>query len=367
MNKLLIRKFFKKQCNEEELQQVYAWLHDPKNNEEVTALLKNSWHRASDSKAQADTDMEKLRYRILEKLDLTENHQEVYDEEFSLQGTEKPIFEANPLTSENNDFKNPAAPVFKPKIGFSWLRVAAVIIILEIVAFAAYHYLGNAQETTAPAYTVKTTLDGQKYTLFLKDGSKVILNSNSSLRYSDDYGETSRDLILEGEAFFEVAENPEKPFRVTANNITTVALGTSFNIMANPQTNMFRASLATGKVKIWHEDEKDSAHLLVPGEELVFAGEQEGFNKTLFDFKERLSWKDGIIYFHESDLFEAVEVLEKWYGVEFEVLNPEKADTDYNNINGEFKNESLSNVLKVMSFAKGFTYSITGKKVVIKL
>ena len=366
MNKLLIRKFFKKQCNAEELQQVYTWLNDPKNNEEVTALLKNSWHQASDSKAQADTDMEKLRCQILEKLDLTENQQEVYDEEFSAQGTEKAIFGASPPSSENKDLKHRAARVLKPKIGFSWLRVAAVIIILEIVAFAMYHYLGNARETT-PVYTIKTTLDGQKYTFFLKDGSKVILNSNSSVKYRDDYGETSRDLLLEGEAFFEVVKNPEKPFRVTANNIATVALGTSFNIMANPQTNMFRASLATGKVKIWHESESDSAYVLVPGEELVFAGEPEGFNKTLFDFKERLSWKDGIIYFHETDLFEAVEVLEKWYGVEFEVLNAEKADTNYNNINGEFKNESLSNVLKVMSFAKGFTYSITGKKVVIKL
>ena len=322
MNKLLIRKFFKKQCNEEELQQVYRWLNDPGNNEEVTALLKNSWCHASDKKPQVDSDMEKLRCQILEKLDLNENYQEVYEEEFSEQPMEESMFSGNRYPSKSSNFKYMATKAFKPKIGFSWLRVAAIIILLEVVAFAAYHYLGATHETTA--YTLKTTLEGQKYTLFLKDGSKVILNSNSSLKYGDDYGETSRDLILEGEAFFEVAKNPEKPFRVTANNITTVALGTSFNIKANPQTNMFRASLATGKVKIWHEDKKDSAFILAPGEELAFAGEPEGFNKMLFDFKERLSWKDGIIYFHKSDLFEAVEVLEKWYGVEFEVLNLRK-------------------------------------------
>ena len=83
--------------------------------------------------------------------------------------------------------------------------------------------------------------------------------------------------------------------------------------------------------------------------------------------KERISWKDGVIYFHEKNLFEALEVLEKWYGVDIQVLNPEKAAKDYGNINGEFKNESLTNVLKVMSFAKGFSYNVTGKKVVIEL
>lgn len=353
MDMLLIKKFLKKQCNEEELQQVYRWLNDPKNNEEVAALLKNSWHQVSDKKPEADVDLEKLRNQILDKLSLTET------------ARIDPVQEAEAGAFEAGASKVGDTARVKPIHKFRWLRVAAIIILLEGIAFFAYRYLSHTD--LEPQYTEKTTLDGQKYTLFLNDGSKVILNSNSVLRYRTDFGETSRDLVLEGEAFFEVYEDASKPFKVETNGITTVALGTSFNIKAEPEANELSVSLITGKVEVTGGNESDKKFILTPGEALIFDREAGSFSKTLFDLKERVAWKDGIIYFRDKDLFEALRELEKWYGVEFEVVNIEKAHDDYGKINGEFENESLTNVLKVMSFAKGFKYQITGKKVVIEL
>ena len=353
MDILLIKKFLKKQCNEEELQKIYIWLNDPNNTEEVTALLKNSWHQVSDKKPDADVDLEKLRNQILDKLHLQEDC--------------PPDLVTTPETYPVGDLnvKTTRTKIPKPRHRFSWLRVAVIIILLEGVAFFSYKYFGSPTKVTE--YTEKTTLEGQKYTLYLKDGSKAILNSGSSLKYSNDFGKTGRDLVLEGEAFFEVAEDETKPFRVVANGITTVALGTSFNIKAHKDANTLSVSLITGIVEVSGKNGVNNKYVLTPGEELIFDKKAKKFNKSLFNLKERVSWKDGIIYFHDKDLFEAIEVLEKWYGVEFEVLNAEKAVKDYGKISGEFKNESLTNVLKVMSFAKGFKYDITGKKVVIEL
>lgn len=353
MDKLLLKKFLNKKCTTEELQRVYSWLNDPKNSEEVTALLKNSWSQVSDKKPDADVDIEKLRRRILNKLSLNESDQR------------DPIPLRKTSPAKNNRFKNGKIKALRSRNRLRWLRVAAIIILLEGTAFLVYKFLGTSYEE--PQYTEKTTFSGQRYTIFLEDGSKVILNSNSSLWYSKDFDKEARNLTLEGEAFFEVAEDQTKPFKVVTNGITTVALGTSFNIKSDPDKNILTVSLATGKVEVFDGSGENEKFILVPGEELVIDRGTRKFVKKNFDFKERLSWKDGIVYFHDTDLFEAIEVLEKWYGVEFKVLNPEKANENYGNINGEFKNESLANVLKVMSFAKGFKYSIAGKKVTIEL
>ena len=354
MDMLLIRKFLNKQCSDEELQQVYIWLNDPENAEEATAILKNSWQQVSDRKPDAAVDLEKLRNQIQNRLHLHKADSADHDLDVKI------------ASEENDDFKNmlPAGP--RRRRSFNWLRVAAIIIILEVVAFIVYKYLGTSQEE-AVYYTEKTTNDGQKYTLYLNDGSKVILNANSTLRYGVDFGASTRDLILEGEAFFEVAEDETRPFRVETNGIITRALGTSFNIKAEKGESRLRVSLVTGSVEVKGGNQGNKTFVLVPGEEIMFDKQTEKFSKSSFNMKERVSWKDGVIYFHEKNLFEALEVLEKWYGVDIQVLNPKKAAKDYGNINGEFKNESLTNVLKVMSFAKGFSYNVTGKKVVIEL
>jgi transmembrane sensor len=168
-----------------------------------------------------------------------------------------------------------------------------------------------------------------------------------------------REVTLRGEAFFEVTENPHKPFIVKSGNITTTALGTSFNICNFPEDEKITVSLATGKVKVEElnqtSGEEQKPYLLIPGEQIRYSVDAKNFEKLRNEDDEDYLWKDGIISFKQTDLDDVVEKLERWYGVTIDVTNQTNSVVNYDGI---FSNQSLDNVLKAMSFSLNFKYSI---------
>lgn len=247
------------------------------------------------------------------------------------------------------------------------LKIAASIIVVSALSF--WYFQPKDSEVIAiqkVEIIKKVNPKGRRSTITLKDGSIVILNSESSLIYTSDFGESVRELTLIGEAFFEVTENPHKPFIVKSGNITTTALGTSFNISNFPGDERVTVSLATGKVKV-HElnqssELKDKSYLLNPGEQIRYSVEAKEFEKLRNEDDEDYLWKDGIISLKHADLDEVVEKLERWYGVKIEIGNQSSSIVDYDGI---FSNQSLDKVLKAMSFSLNFKYSIEQENIKI--
>ena len=142
--------------------------------------------------------------------------------------------------------------------------------------------------------TEKITARGQRSTVLLGDGTKVYLNSDSKISYGENYGEKIREVTLVGEAFFDVAKDPDRPFKVLTSNAVTTALGTSFNITAYPEDQLSTISLATGKVEVIktnNENGETEAIFLSPGEEAVVNGRRSDIIKQNFDQKTVLSWE----------------------------------------------------------------------------
>lgn len=241
-----------------------------------------------------------------------------------------------------------------------FFKVAASIILVSALSFW-YFQPTDSQSIASQEVEIikKVNPKGRRSTIKLKDGSTVILNSESSLSYASDFGESVRELTLTGEAFFEVSENPHKPFIVRSGNITTTALGTSFNISNFPNDERITVSLATGKVKVEEvnqpSDLKDNPYLLIPGEQISYSVDAKKFEKLRNEDDEDYLWKDGIISLKHADLDEVVEKLERWYGVKIEIGNQSNSIVNYDGI---FNNQSLENVLKAMSFSLNFKYSI---------
>jgi transmembrane sensor len=168
-----------------------------------------------------------------------------------------------------------------------------------------------------------------------------------------------REVTLIGEAFFEVTENPHKPFIVKSGNITTTALGTSFNICNFPEDEKITVSLATGKVTVEEVDQSSAAkrkpYLLNPGEQIRYAVDFKQFEKLRNEDDGEYLWKDGIISFKQASLDHVIQKLERWYGVTIVISNQTSSVVNYDGI---FSNQSLDNVLKAMSFSLNFKYSI---------
>ncbi|GAB3650268.1 FecR family protein [Echinicola sediminis] len=252
---------------------------------------------------------------------------------------------------------------FYEHIGFLY-RVAAVLMLSLLIAFIAAR-LTMHEEKALPIVVQKEVKEyvaplGVKSNLILSDGSRVILNSNSSIRFIEGFEDDKRVIELKGEAFFDVAEDKTRPFIVNAANTSTKALGTSFNISAYKNEDT-RISLVTGVVEVEVEEENIPGLRLIPGE-AVSVGQAENPVKYLFKEAEVLSWTRKTIFFEDTPIKEVVRVLENWYGVHVELANEPSENFG---LSGVFKNKSLEDVLEGMQYSARIDYEIKDKDVTI--
>lgn len=237
-------------------------------------------------------------------------------------------------------------------------RWAAVILLF--VAAGTYFILNNIrseQPGSDVSEIVKSTPKGQKSRIQLSDGTILYLNAESEILYREEFEEDKRIVHLKGEAYFEVARDESRPFSVVSGNITTTALGTSFNVEAYPETNAVKVSLVSGKVKV-----ASGEHLvnLLPGEAASYNTIDSGLQKNNFNKDKVMAWKDGVLILDDDDLEAVIHKLERWYGVKVQV---EGRPSEDKLISGRFDNESLENVLKSIGFTIKFNYKIDDREV----
>lgn len=245
-----------------------------------------------------------------------------------------------------------------------WLYAACI----GIITISTFYFTRNQSLHTeiSPNHelVIKSIPAGMKSTILLNDGSKVVLNSGSTISYPASFTDTSRTITLNGEAYFDVAKDKTRPFSVIANGTITTALGTSFNV--NSRDSMCKISLAAGKVMITsqHSGRADTEEtiMLSPGEALEVNHATGTKRKSIFDPNADLLWKDGILYFKEASVKEVINKLELWYDVEFQFKGNKTMVEKYT---GRFENASLSHVMDNMSYVLNFEYLIQGKNVII--
>lgn len=244
-------------------------------------------------------------------------------------------------------------------------RVAAILILffgigaLLNIRFFTPEKLPVVEELT---WTEKRANFGEKLNFVLPDGSRVWLNSGSSVRYASNYNVEERQIVLAGEGFFEVQKDKARPFKVISNSVETVALGTSFNIRMRDEESI-DVSLLTGLVEVSYA-ENSKIDQLRPGQSLSINVEKEEALKSEFDLIKILAWKEGRIIFENASFSEVKLVLEKWYGVNIEVTGNKNPVW---NFSGEYQNQTLENLLNSVSYVENFKYELSGKNVKIKI
>jgi ferric-dicitrate binding protein FerR (iron transport regulator) len=241
---------------------------------------------------------------------------------------------------------------------FQSFRIAASIAaLIFLIAGGLFVSHLSKQKSDTTAWNEKKTVMGEKVILTLFDGTKVTLNADSKMKYPVRFGEDLREVILEGEAYFEVTHDDTKPFIVHAAGVTTTDLGTKFNIKAFPGEKNVTVSLEEGKVTVRagiSESNKDTHEiLLAPTQQFVFNKENETSTVETFDPQKASGWKDNILIFDNEPLSNVLLPLERYFGVKFEIANPALANRI---VKANFKNESFWTVVKVMEKATGLTY-----------
>jgi transmembrane sensor len=205
------------------------------------------------------------------------------------------------------------------------------------------------------------TVTGEQKRITLPDGSIIILNSNTSISYQEDYNVRDRKIYLSGDAFFKVAKDVSKPFSVISGSFSTTALGTSFYVNAD-STEEFSVKLLEGKVKI-KSDKIEETEYLDAGEELKCPKNKNSFVKQVYDTSYLNKWISGKIIFRTTPVKEVFNILQKWYGVE--IVDARNSSSDIS-INGTYENVLLEDILKVISFSLHCQYRYEGNKIIIE-
>lgn len=253
---------------------------------------------------------------------------------------------------------------------WKYLKVAAVALpfIIASVLFLFYRDAPQEQSVSTSETIEKFNPKGQKLTVFLSDGSKVKLNADSKIRYQKPLDEDSRVVYLEGEAFFEVVPDKNRPFIVRSANLETKVLGTSFNVKAYPEAHHINVAVKSGIVSVINTEQKlsnvqNKSIVLSPTEMVSFSVENNDMSVTTYDPKEVLSWSEGVLYFNDATMEQFVAELERWYGIDIVVERKTKIKKG---IVGEFKDQSLEEILLGTHEASQFEYEFKNDKVIIK-
>lgn len=218
---------------------------------------------------------------------------------------------------------------------------------------------GVNEETVSLAYNTLTTPSAGQFQVTLPDGSKVWLNNASSLRYPVTFSGKTREVELNGEAYFEIAPNAHQPFKVNVGGTLVDVLGTSFNITAYADENNIKTTLLSGSVRVSKEDTRI---LLKPGEQARV--NEAGNLKVLkdVDVDGVVAWKNGWFHFEHADLKTVMRMLARWYDVEvvYEGAIPDRQ------FGGDIERKlNLSQVLEILQ-KNQVRFEIEGKKITVR-
>lgn len=216
-------------------------------------------------------------------------------------------------------------------------------------------YHTGKEPIAVPLYNKVIIPRGGQYKLVLPDGSKVWLNAASSLRYPVAFTSGSREVELSGEAYFEVAHDNTRPFRIRVRKAMVQVLGTHFNIMAYDDE-IFTTTLLEGSVRVINGGQQA---LLRPGQQARLG---TGITVNETDAEDAVAWKNGLFSFRQTDLAGAMRQMARWYNVEvvFEGKVPARRLTGF-----VPRGSNISQVLKMLEFTAGIHYRIEGDKITL--
>lgn len=216
----------------------------------------------------------------------------------------------------------------------------------------------NTQSTKANSLNIISTPRGGKYTIVLTDGSRVFLNAATTLKFPSAFAGNERKVELSGEAYFEVAKDKAKPFKVILKNQVIEVLGTHFNVKAYEEETAVKTTLVEGSVKV---SSGNQGGILKPGQQAVLENTGEFSVLNHVNTVKEIAWKNGFFIFRNAGIESIMREIGRWYDVDVVF----KGKIPVRQFNGKIsRNVKASEVLNMFKYT-GQNFSIDGKTVTI--
>lgn len=201
----------------------------------------------------------------------------------------------------------------------TWIKVAAVFLLLIGIATSAFFIGRNMDEKTELTYVETFVPKGSQTRIILPDSSVVMLNSGSYLKYWSDYNQTERKVELMGEAYFEIKPNTQKAFLVSSDKLYVRVEGTTFNVKAYDDEETIDVVLISGKVNVQFPDENHEEVSLSPNQKMSYNKKEAEMTLSVVNSANSILWTKGILFFFEKPFPEIAKELERKYNTDIEI------------------------------------------------
>lgn len=351
MNWTLLHKYLSGESTEEEKRQVDSWIEsDPRNEEFMDSLIK-IWEVKPGEEIEVDARAawETFKHK------LTEEQRTVSHEK----GTN--IYALNEQGSPHYSYAKKSRG-YKRAVAIS-VSAAAVFLVAflfyQFSSLAAGFYADSSSDP--PKVQEIITERGQRTNLLLFDGTSVQLNAESRIRIPPGFGDSTRIVHLEGQAYFDVTHKPDMPFVVHSGNTFTKVLGTKFDVKAYPGDKQVQVVVEEGKVSLSNSrtagtDNEDRR--VNKGQIGLLKEDGRTVVSNTMEIERYLGWKDGRLIFDSTTLDEAIQQLERWYDISIVLADP---SVKSEKLTASFKNEPMTEVMNIISLSLDLYYEREGR------
>jgi transmembrane sensor len=253
---------------------------------------------------------------------------------------------------------SPPANTFK--LPFWGIASAASFLLIGLSALLFFVNNQKQQQAADHFYELSTAI-GEKKIVTLTDGTKIYVNNSSKIKYAKSYTGKTRTVFLEGEAYFEVTHNKERPFIVNSGKLKVHVLGTSFNVSSYKFEPKIAVTVSTGKVGVI-ENGKPKAWMLNPGAQLSYTKQSGRILVSQVNETDFSGWISGKLFFNNERMDVVCAQLSRTYGV---IFNMKTTEINSKRINLKINNESIGTIVKMLALSSQFKYSIKGKEITI--
>lgn len=356
----LVVRYLKEEISEQEKKELFHWVYEKKENEKFFYHLKDIWQTAQYESitkgAETESEWERLALRAIQE--------------------------------ESNHFQEKKS--FK-RTFYQAVQIAAIIIATFGIGFIVQKYMPQEEQ-----YASVNVPYGAKSVLELPDGSKVWVNSGSTLKYPTDVNGKEVNIYLEGEAFFDITKNPKRALNVKTSTINIQVHGTTFNVKSYSEDDVIETTLLEGSVSISGRVGNrviKNPIFLKPNEQAIVTKSNESINtenseqenlppeahestsaSTMpvalpkieitksVETNEIIMWKYNVLVF-KNERFEDLAIkLERWYNVEISIKDKDLKNSRYT---GTFEKENIEQAMQALSLSLPFTYKIDKNRITI--
>lgn len=377
----LILKILRGKTTPEEEKKVKRWLDETEDNHLIYSEISKAYYRLSASRKWSEIDLDKAKFRMAGKLGgrlvlrkwtfwltgaaalvlLTLGGLWWLNREYA--GEITLLAQDRPVVMKAGEKKAVLTLADGRKVE---LNAKNVIVDLggvkaedDSVAGLVYRQLSDSV-TVVTEYNTLTVPRAGEYMLTLSDGTRVWLNSETKLRYPVAFAKDSRTVYIEGEAYFDVVKDPQRPFIVCTAATQTVVHGTAFNVMAYRDEEETEITLVRGSVTV---KAGEQSCRIIPGHQVQVDNASGQIQERQVNTAYYASWKEGVFDFEGMTLRELAVKLGRWYDVDFFFVNPSAEEKRFT---GAIKrNNSLQFMLDFIRKTSGVNFSVKGKTVTV--